>query len=194
MDIREGENFSGSLFHIQEKQEQVTQNRGTNEEQGRRPVSRSQITKTESEPPVQRREKRSQEGSGETLGYPVDRPRWIQKEGKGPTQRQAGDSNNLLQKGRQQSQAGSRSEKTEDSGLRDQKTGFTNQRMGRTPQRGPRPKANKTEDTRLSDPEEDHIIKDSRYQTKEKLGAHVQKRRKTKAHHTPHNQGGWVHP
>ena len=45
----------------------------------------------------------------------------------------------------------------------------------RAPQRGLRPKTNKIGDIDLSDQEEDHIIKDSKYQRKEKLGAHIQK-------------------
>ena len=35
LDVREGENFSGSLFHIQEEEEQAPQKRDTKEEQGR---------------------------------------------------------------------------------------------------------------------------------------------------------------
>ena len=99
----------------------------------------------------------------------------------------------MLQKGRQQSQAGSRSERTEDSGQRDQKTGDTNQIRGYTPQKGPRPEASKIEDINLSDPEEDHIIKDSRYQRKEKLRAHIQKEEENQS--SPHtSQPGRLGP
>ena len=156
LDIREDENFSGSLFHTQEKQVQATQVRGTNEERGSCQASQSHVTKTEPKPPVQEWRERSWIGSRE---YPADRPQWIQ-EGRRPP-----------------SQAGSRSEETEDSGQRDQETDFTNQRMGHTPQRGPRPKSNKTGNTRSSDSEEDHITKDNRHQKEGKPGAHIQNQR-----------------
>ena len=51
-DIREDENLSGDLFHIQERQVHATQVKGTSKEQRDSHKSRPRTTQTEPEPPV----------------------------------------------------------------------------------------------------------------------------------------------